>query len=34
VRPAPELGGILRFFPNYGAMLALSTSPYIAFDVV
>ncbi len=34
VHPAPRLGAILRFFPDYGAMLALSTSSFVAFDVV
>ncbi len=34
VRPEPALGDIMRFFPDYGALLALSTSPYVAFDVV
>lgn len=34
VRHEPSLGEKMRFFPDYGAMLALSTSPYVAFDVV
>lgn len=34
VRPEPALGNIMRFFPDYAAMLALSTSPFVAFDVV
>ncbi len=34
VSPPPALGDILRFRPDYGALLALSTSPYAAFKMV
>ncbi len=34
VSPAPSPGDILRFTPDYGAMLALSTSPYASFEMV
>ena len=34
VRPVPALGDIFRFYPDYGALLALSTSPYAAFEMV
>lgn len=34
VNPAPLLGGRMSFLPDYGAVLALSTSPYVALDVV
>ncbi|NLB84208.1 MAG: alanine/ornithine racemase family PLP-dependent enzyme [Synergistaceae bacterium] len=34
VRPVPVLGDIFRFFPDYGALLALSTSPYAALEMV
>jgi predicted amino acid racemase len=27
-------GDKLKFFPDYGAMLALATSPYVPFEVV
>lgn len=32
--PSVSLGETLRFFPDYGAMLALSTSPYVGFEMV
>ncbi len=32
--PAVSPGETLRFFPDYGAMLALSTSPYVDFEMV
>ena len=34
VSPPPVLGDIFRFFPDYGALLALSTSPYAVFEMV
>lgn len=37
VEDAPEpvaLGDKVKFFPDYGAMLALATSPYVLFDVI
>ncbi|NLB82620.1 MAG: alanine/ornithine racemase family PLP-dependent enzyme, partial [Synergistaceae bacterium] len=34
VRPVPALGDIFRFYPDYGALLALSTSPYADFEMV
>ena len=34
VVPTPVLGDICRFFPDYGALLALSTSPYVPFEMV
>ena len=34
VSPAPVLGDIFRFYPDYGALLALSTSPYAVFEMV
>ncbi len=34
VHPRVKLGDVMHFFPDYGAMLALSTSPFVLFDVV
>lgn len=32
--PGVIMGEALRFFPDYGAMLALATSPYVGFEMV
>ena len=32
--PSVRLGGVLRFRPNYGAMLAAATSPYVDLQVL
>ena len=34
MRPEPHTGDVMRFSPDYGAMLALATSPYVRFEVV